>query len=235
VKTDYIKHIYWLTKADADKLKSDLKHQNGKLKIAKGIVCSPLRRTEGISLVPPSVWGETCARPGSWYRASDKNGDYLAVSASELPDYAHRKSATVTLSDFAPSRLPDENEKAAMIADPEFAARTPSRWKAAGAVEKRIYIRWARRLGSDVMDFEPLYLTHTANHANFLKPRFVINNNGLAIPYSIDRSAHLCSCCLELFHVIGAQHPKMLVAPCPGAVAYARLKPDTYLLVERSG
>jgi len=234
VKTDYTKHVYWLTRAGAAQLKRDLAQQNTKLYTAKGIVCSPLRQADRAFIVPPSVWDETCARPGSWYRASDKNGLYLAISAFELPAYACRKTASITLSDFTPSRLADESQKAAMVADPAFSGRIPDRWKDVSQREKKLYLRWARKLGSNATDFRTLYLANTANHANFLNPRFFVNSNGLPIPYSIDRSAHLCSCCLELFQVIGAQHPKMLVAPCPGAVTYARLKPDVYLLVTKS-
>ncbi|MDQ1336608.1 MAG: hypothetical protein QG552_3558, partial [Thermodesulfobacteriota bacterium] len=99
--------------------------------------------------------------------------------------------------------------------------------------EKRIYLRWAKRLGSNVEDYDFLYQSHTANHANFIHPRFFVEENGLKIPYSIDRSAHLCSCCVELFQVLGANFERKFVAPCPGATIFARLKPDRYLLVER--
>ncbi|MFH1351080.1 MAG: hypothetical protein ABII26_09075 [Pseudomonadota bacterium] len=100
-------------------------------------------------------------------------------------------------------------------------------------MEKTLYLRWARRLGSDVEDYDALYLSHTANHANFIKPRFFIREDRDIIPYSIDRSAYLCSCCLELFQIIGERYPKKLVAPCPGATLFARLEPDRYLLVEK--
>jgi hypothetical protein len=84
-----------------------------------------------------------------------------------------------------------------------------------------------------VEDYDFLYLSHTANHANFIKPHFFIQENQSIIPYSIDRSAHLCSCCLELFQVLGTQYQKKLVAPCPGATIFARLKPNRYLLVKK--
>jgi hypothetical protein len=98
-------------------------------------------------------------------------------------------------------------------------------------LEKKIYLRWASRLGSDVKDYDLLYLSHTANHANFINPRFFVQDGNGIIPYSIDRSAHLCSCCVELFQVLGGKFEKNLVAPCPGAVIFARLRADRYLLV----
>ena len=100
--------------------------------------------------------------------------------------------------------------------------------------KKRIYLRWAKRLGSDETNYDALHVSHTANHANFMRPQFFVTKDRQRVPYSIDHSAHLCSCCLELFKVIGEQYPAKLVAPCPGATIFARLKPDQYLLVENA-
>jgi hypothetical protein len=38
---------------------------------------------------------------------------------------------------------------------------------------------------------------------------------------------------VELFQVLGGDYRKKMVAPCPGATIFARLKPDRYLLVEK--
>jgi len=201
---------------------------------AKGVVCPPLDEINKISSVAPEVWNQTCARQGSWYRASNKNGLYLVISSFELKDYEDKKAATITESDFDPPRLARPEEKKDMIRDPDFMNQLPSEWQTVEETEKRIYLRWAQRLGSDAEDYDFLYLSHTANHANFIKPRFYIKQNRSIIPYSIDRSAHLCSCCLELFQVLGTHYPKKLVAPCSGATIFARLKPNRYLLVEKA-
>jgi hypothetical protein len=37
-----------------------------------------------------------------------------------------------------------------------------------------------------------------------------------------------------LFQILGAEHKKKLVAPCPGAAIFARLEPDKFLLVEKA-
>jgi hypothetical protein len=135
--------------------------------------------------------------------------------------------------DFHPPKLATLEDKRVLVGDPDFDRRVPSRWRKISDVEKRIFLRWAARLGSDTNDFDMLYLSHTANHANFVKPRFFIREGDTVIPYSIDRTAHLCSCCLELFQVLGGEHKKKLVAPCPGATIFARLEPDKCLLVEK--
>ena len=232
-KTPYIKHIYWLTEEEEARLRQALKDRGIKMKSAKGIVCTPLDQINKISSVAPGVWGETCSRQGSWYRSSDKNGLYLIISSFELEDYGDQKAATITRSVFVPPRRASLEEKEIMTQHPDFQRRIPSQWPEVGETEKRIYLRWARRLGSNAEDYESLYLTHTANHANFIKPRLFVTQNGQVVPYSIDQSAHLCSSCVELFQVLGSRFTRKLVAPCPGATIFARLKPDQYLLVEK--
>lgn len=234
LKGPYRKYVYWLTGEWSEALKARLAAGNVKIKTAKGIVCTPLDIINKISIVPPGVWNESCGRQGSWYRTSDKNGLYLVVSSFELDGpYREFRAAVITESDFSPPRWATPEEKAALVEDPALLQRMPVEWTHVAEVEKRIYLRWARRLGSSVEDYETLYRSHTANHANFIHPHFFVEQDGRQIPYSIDRSAHLCSCCVELFQVLGAGFEKKLVVPCPGATIYARLKPDRYLLVER--
>jgi len=230
----YIKHIYWLTKDEEERLRDELAARDIKLKSAKGIVCTPLDEINKITSVAPDVWDDTCKRQGSWYRASDKNGLYLVISSFELEDYEDQKAAVITESDFVPPRLASQEEKNTLIQDELFKRRVPGDWLHPADLEKRIYLRWARRLGSDVKDYDFLYLSHTANHANFIKPQFFIQDSEEIVPYSIDKSAHLCSCCIELFGVLGGEYKKKLVAPCPGATIFARLEPDRYLLVEKA-
>ena len=226
------KHIYWLTREDVSKLEQSLAARSMKLKFAKGVVCTPLDEISKIACVAPEVWNETCARQGSWYRASAKNGLYLVISSFEVEELKDKKAGTIRQADFHPPKFATFEEKQEMTDDPDFEQKVPPRWRQISELEKRVFLRWAARLGSETEDFDRLYLSHTANHANFIKPRFFIREGETIIPYSIDRSAHLCSCCLELFQVVGGEHKKKLVAPCPGATIFARLEPDQYLLVE---
>ena len=233
-KAPYIKYVYWLTKAEEASLREELAARNIKLKSAKGIVCTPLDEINKISSVAPDVWDGTCCRQGSWYRTSDKNGLYLIVSSFELKEFRDQKAAIISESNFVPPRLASLKDKRALFEDSFLKSRIPEEWKHVEDIEKRIYIRWARRFGSDVQDYDFLYLSHTANHANFISPRFFIRDDNGIIPYSVDRSAHLCSCCVELFQVLGSEYKKKMVAPCPGATIFARLKPDRYLLVKKA-
>jgi len=229
----YIKHIYWVTGAQAAQLKQDLGARGVRMRAAKGVVCTPMDGINKISCVAPDVWNETCARQGSWYRASEKRGLYLVVSAFALSGYEDRKAATVTPSGFKPPRTAGMEEKRAMAGDKDVVPHIPPEWPTISETERRILLRWARRLGSDIEDDDSLYVSHTANHANFIKPVFFIKEKETLVPYSIDRSAHLCSACLEVFQVVGDDHPVKLVAPCPGMTIFARLRPDRYLRVEK--
>lgn len=229
----YIKHIYWISEKLEVSLREELTAAGLRLKSAKGVVCTPLDEMNKISSVSPEVWTKTCARQGSWYRASPKSGLYLIISSFELDPSRFTRQATITKSDFRPARYADEKAKKEMIRNTEFARKIPAGWQTISEMEKGIYLRWAKKLGSSVTDYDFLYLSHTANHANFVAPRFFISQGEGLIPYSIDRSAHLCSCCLELFQILGEDYPKKLVSPCPGATIFARLEPDRYLLVRK--
>jgi len=232
-KEPYRKFAYWLKESQVGNLEKITADMGVKLRQAKGVMCTPLDPINKISLVAPSVWDETCKRPGSWYRASDKNGLYLVVSSFELAQFEENLTSIITETDFVPESLATRNDKLSLVADPDYLALAPRQWSEVEDTEKRIYLRWAKRLGSEIEDYELLFLTQSANHANFISPRLFTNSDGGLIPYSIDRSAHLCSCCLELFQVIGEQHSQKLVAPCPGATIFARLRRDRYLLASR--
>ena len=221
-----------MTKEREQDLRLDLISRNIKLKSGKAVVCAGLDEISKIISVPPEVWSSTCHRQGSWYRRSEKNGQYLIISSFELEGFEKCKEAVITRSDFHLPRPATKEEKEEMVVDEEFKPLIPPEWYIISDLEKRIWMRWARRSGSEA-DWDTLFLTHTATHANFIKPRFFIETHGQKIPYSIDSSANLCSCCLELFQVIGDKWRKKLVAPCAGAVIFARLPKDRYLLVER--
>ncbi|MCF8061086.1 MAG: hypothetical protein K9M82_01095 [Deltaproteobacteria bacterium] len=234
-KPVYEKWIYWMTREREARLREELAARGVRLKSAKGVVCTPLDEINRVSSVAPEVWADTCGRQGSWYRSSDRNGLFLIVSSFPLEGYEEASTGRITRADFSPPAYAGRAEMEAMTADPAFLKCVPPEWPRAEEIERRIQMRWARRLGAEVDDYEDLYLVHTANHANFLKPRFFIREGDGVVPYSIQRSALLCSCCLELFQVLGAGYARKLVAPCPGASIFARLEPDAYLLTERVG
>jgi hypothetical protein len=230
---EYIKYIYWMSAKEESRLREEPEARKIKIADAKGVVCTSLIANQKITSVAPKVWNQSCARQGSWYRASDKKDLYLVVSSFELEHHHDKLTATITKSEFVPPRWASIEEKKALVRDLSIQKQAPIEWQRVKEKEKKIYLKWAKRLGSEVEDYDFLYLTHTANHANFINPRLYVQFGNGIIPFSIDCSAHLCSCCLELFQILGNNHHQKLVAPCPGANVYGRLKANQYLLVQR--
>jgi hypothetical protein len=230
----YQKYIYWLTQSEERDFRTLLSARGSKVKTVRGVVCPALDRSAPVSSISPKTWDQTCARQGSWYRSSDKNGCYLIVSPEPVTQIEGRCAAVITSSSFKPPRLATAAEEAEMARAPSLKGHIPEGWYRVRHGEKRGFLRWANQMGSSVGGFRALFLAHTANHANFISPRFSVpDEEGNVIPYSLDRSARLCSCCIELFQLIGGQFKKKLIAPCPGAVRFAHLDPDRYLLVSR--
>ena len=85
---------------------------------------------------------------------------------------------------------------------------------------------------NEPFDFDKIFMSHSANHANFLDPKFFVQLNGAPAPYSIADSLRVCSSCLELFNILGGQWPVKYVIPCIGAVQFAHLPLNRYLRVE---
>jgi hypothetical protein len=229
---EYIKYIYWLTAKEETRLREELDARKIKIAAAQGVACTSLNANQKITRVPPTVWNQSCVRQGSWYRASEKKGLYLVVSSFKLEHHHDKMAATITKSDFVPPRWASIEEKKALVRELSVKQQAPKEWQRIKEKEKKIYLKWAKRLGSEAEDYDFLYLTHTANHANFINPRLYVQIGNGIIPFSIDCSAHLCSCCLELFQILGDNFNQKLVAPCPGANVYGRLKANQYLLVQ---
>jgi len=230
----YKKFFYWLDQDEANRVTQSLAKKGIKVRRAKGVVCTPLDIINKVSIVAPEVWDETCKRAGAWYRTSERAGLYLLVSSRPVEGLEHALSGTITSTDFSPPRMATQEEKEALVEELERKGLIPEQWRAIDEKEKKLYLMWAKRLGGEVGEWSRLYLSHTANHANFILPRLFVKGEHGPIPYSIERSAMLCSCCLELYQVIGAGFKEKLVAPCPGAVLFARLTPDRFLLVQDS-
>jgi len=231
-KKEYKKFFYWLKQAEVKGIEHALAEKKIKVRYAKGVVCTPLDPINKVSIVAPEVWHDICARAGAWYESSEKAGRYLLVSSEALKVLAHCLSGIIVKKKFLPPRKASQEEKAALVEELKRRDLIPEQWPLIDEREKRLYMKWARRLGVEVEEWSQLYLTHTANHANFIFPRLFVKGPHGPIPYSIERSAMLCSCCLELYQVIGAEFREKLVAPCPGAVVFARLTPDSFLLVQ---
>jgi len=150
--------------------------QNIKLKSGKAVVCAGLDEISKIMSVPPDVWDSTCRRQGSWYRNSEKNGKYLIISSFELEGYERFKEAVITQSNFILPRPITREEKKIMVDDEQFKSLVPREWYSITDLEQRIWIRWARKLGSEEGWGFLFFLTHTACHANFYQTTIFLSS-----------------------------------------------------------
>jgi hypothetical protein len=132
-----------------------------------------------------------------------------------------------------PDRLPNPDEISQLVRSKEYQKRKPSEWDKPDPLENDFYQRWfGRQQRKEPFDFEKILRSHSANHANFLDPKFFVNLNGTMVPYSIADSIHVCSSCLEFFNILGSQWPIKYVVPCIGAVQFAHLSTDHYFEVK---
>jgi len=231
---EYRKYVYWLDNLEAHELKRRLEAAGRKVVDCRQAVCSPLSRGIDIGLVPPQTWRaqELCRRPLSWYWSSGQAGRSMIVSSSDLAPFALPRQIVLRKTAFRPPRLPTTEEKEQLIARPSYRDAKPAMWDCFDDEEMARQRRWMRSAGIRVKSFEELFLTHCANHANFIEPQFYIRTELGTVPYSIAPTLEICSACLELFNVLGNAFRLKYVVPCPGAALYAGLPVNRYIAVE---
>jgi len=228
----YEKFCYWSNQKELEGIRENLKHGEITMVEEAHIPCRALRSSLEIGLVLPSAWQGFCNRRTSWYGSSEKAGRFLVVSNRPLPISGHGHSILIRESNFKPDRLPVFEEIREMAKSRSFQKKKPSIWDKIDPSEKVFYRRWFERFGGkEPFDFEEMLMYHSANHANFLDPRFFILLEAGKAPYSIADSLHTCSSCLEFFNILGGEWPLKYVTACSGAVRYARLPQDQYFSV----
>ncbi len=230
----YRKFCYWLTHHEFKKVRGTLGSEGTGLDAETRIPCRALRPSAEISYVDPKAWKGFCKRRTSWYLKSDKVGKFLVVSrkAIDLPDMG--EPILITESSFKPERLPSPKEIARLVESRKYQKKKPRVWEKVDPFEKESYRRSFEHCQPDQpFDFDEIFLRHSANHANFVDPKFFMTKDGVKAPYSISDSIHVCSSCLEFFDILGSQWPVKYVMACIGAVQFAHLPANHYLKVER--
>ena len=196
----------------------------------------PLSREVEIGFVSPDAWGNYpfCRRPLSWYKASSFVGRILVVSSFELQEYHFTPETIIRESNFQPPQLPGREGKLKMIEQESYQKAKPPEWEDIDAEGPELHNQWLKIMGVRGVSYEELFITHCANHANFIEPVYSIVEENGPVPYSIDKTSHICSACLEFFNIIGANFRKKYVVPCPGAVLFAGMAANRYYEVTRS-
>jgi hypothetical protein len=228
----YQKFCYWVDSHGLSKVRKNFEERGIQLTDEARIPCRVLRSTREAGYLASPAWYGLCKRRTSWYWESEKAGKFLVVSNTSLDHLDVGNPIIITESNFKPDRLPSPKEITQLIKSEEYQQRKPNAWENIEPIEKDFYQTWfERHRPNEPFDFEKIFMNHSANHSNFLDPKFFINLDGLIVPYSIADSLHVCSACLEFFNILGSQWPIKYVVPCIGAVLFAHLPMDQYFEV----
>jgi hypothetical protein len=232
---EYKKYTYWLEEKEFYVLEYQLRERGLRLVEAKKAACDPLFKEVEIGFVPLGAWGKNpfCKRPSSWYKASPFADKILVISSFDLKEYHFTPETIIQECRFRPPKLPNREEKLRLVDQQRYQQSKPEEWEDIEAEGPELHNQWLRAIGLRGVSFEELFISHCANHSNFIEPTyFIVEENG-PVPYSIDKTSHICSACLEFFNIIGAPFRKKMVVPCPGAVLFAGMAANRYYEVVR--
>ena len=233
--TQYKKHIYWVPSGEFVKFKNDLKLTEFKLEPVKKTSCQTLNAINKIvSYASPEVFNGLCNRQGSWYRESNKAGNYLVVSEEKLPEkYDQYLDAYIIGSDFLPRSLPSQSDIKKLVDSEEYQHQRPDDWEKKTFKDGIIYKIFFTLTGfwgfGD--NLKKHWNNHRANHANFLTHQYTTDIDGESIPYSVTSNDGVCSSCVEFFNVID-QDSRKLVCACPGSVYFSSVEAKKYYDVQ---
>ena len=228
----YQKFCYWTDLHGLERVRKNFEKKGIQLTDEAQIPCRVLRSSKDIGYLTPPAWYGICKRRTSWYWESKKASKLLVVSNTSLDHMDIGNPIIIKESNFKPDRLPSLDEILELIKSKEYQQRKPNTWENVEPIEKEFYQTWfERRQVNEPFDFEKIFMSHSANHSNFLDPKFFIKLNGLIVPYSIADSLHVCSSCLEFFNILGSEWSVKYVVPCIGAVLFGRLPIDQYFKV----
>jgi hypothetical protein len=230
---EYQKYCYWLDPHSLNKVRNLLEQEGIRLEEEARIPCRVLRPSLDIRVLTPSAWNGFCKRKTSWYWKSDKAKKLLIVSSTPLQYSGLDRPIVIHESNFQPNRFPLPEDVTQLVRSKKFEKNKPRLWDKVTIAEKDTYQRWLKRFHvQESFDFARIFMIQSANHANFLDPKFFTGVGEAVAPYSIAKSAYVCSSCLEFFNILGEQWPLKYVVPCLGAVQFARVPQDKYFRVE---
>ena len=229
----YTKYIYWLSHSQFGQLSEQLSDEHIEIKEAKKAVCMPLSRNMDIGYVSPSAWNnfKICNRQLSWYYTSPFIEKYLVISSLQLDEYGIEPECIICDSKFRPKTLPRKKDLKSLLDSPAYNNMKPNEWDKLDAEDDSDREKWLRIMGIGNVTFEEVFRWHCANHANFLDPLYFTKVNNQITPYSICRTTHICSACMEFFNIIGRKFTQKYVVPCPGSVIFSGLSPNRYYRV----
>jgi hypothetical protein len=229
---DFRKHIYWFDPVEHGDALAEFRRDKKRVYKAKHAPCQALYPRREIALVEPGIWDNQCLRQGSWYRSSHRQGQSLIVTNRPLDGFM--PWGQLTLEAFHAPRIAEDADVVEMLSDPRAPEILPEGWGFFSPWEVQNVNAYLATEGVE-RSLQEIFAYYTANHLNFVYPRFFLQENqGPVIPYSIHRTALVCSACVEIFGILGEEYPVKYLAPCPG-LKYVKPGPSEYLRVERLG
>jgi hypothetical protein len=230
--SEYKKICYWVDLYGLKKVKEYIDQSGSPLDSEPRIPCRVLRSSRNIGYIDPEAWNGFCRRRTSWHQRSNKTGKFLVASNKPLDDLDIGEPIIIRESNFKPNDLPSYEENLQMITSERYQSTKPDIWENVDSLDKEFYQRWFERYRpKELFNFDKIFAHHSANHANFIDPKFFVNMDGIKAPYSIADSIHVCSSCVEFFSILGEEWPVKYVVPCIGAVQFAHLSMDQYFEV----
>ncbi len=228
----YRKHIYWLDPRTHQGLIDELAKDKKNVYKAKHHPCESLYPRRERVLVVPGIWDMQCRRQGSWYRASSRKGLFLLVTNQPFDTLEPR--GILTIEPFEPPRTASDEDVLEILSDERVPALLPEGWGLFSPWELQAIHRYLLGEGIE-RSLQEIFSYYTSNHVNFVYPRFYLDGpDGGIIPYSIQKTALVCSACVEIFGILGEAFPLKYLVPCPG-LKYVKPEPGRYLRVETLG
>ena len=230
--SEYKKFCYWVDSRGLKKVKEVINTRGKQLDDESRIPCRVLRSSREFAYISPEAWEGFCKRRTSWYQRSNKSGRFLLVSNTPLDNSNIGEPIIIKESNFKPNSLPSHEETLQLANSKEYQLVKPEAWGKVDPFDKEFYRRWFERYRpKELFNFDRIFVHHSANHANFIDPKFLVNREGIKAPYSIADSLYVCSSCIEFFNILGEEWPIKYVVPCIGAVQFAHLPMDQYFEV----
>lgn len=205
---------------------------------AKKAICVPLAKAIDIGFVAKEGWERysLCRRQLSWFNSScPYYGQVLVVSSRRIEEINREPAVVIRECRFRPAGMPDRSEQVRLIERESYRKVRPRAWEDIGSEDPGFQERWLKIMGIRGVTYGELFITHCANHANFIEPVYFVMEDNQAVPYSIAKTTHICSACLEFFNILGSRFRKKRVVPCPGAVLFAGMAPNRYYEVVQPG
>ncbi len=228
-------YLYWLEKEAFEDAKAILNKEGFSLSPTLLTPCQVMRaKGKKVIYAPPSVWSRICIRQGSWYRGSDKKGKTMMMSEIRLPESLDAYlEATHEESDFKPEALPSQEQLQEVVNTEAYQSEKPDGWERIIWWDRfmiktffRVFRFW--KWGENLKTF---WLSHKANHANFVSKKYTTKMDNEDVAYSLTENSGVCSSCVEFFNVVTPESRK-LVRSCPGSIVFGGAPRNSYIDVK---